>query len=178
MCRRTALPPRSLPHASPRGSGNPSPSRSGHLVFFKLLVTTTFTQRVIISLPCLHCHHHPHRYPTLSVISVQSLDLLFFFLTFSEHFKCTVVFVCVHQMPFKKKSHIFLNMKYFVKSKSNLFCLHFSFIVYGFGAFISSTNKRINSTFFKFLCVSVPFHLETKRSYGGSRSQSKFLAIT
>ena len=73
----TAPPHPSLLRGSPRGSGSPSQSPSDHLVFIKLLVTTTFsTQRVIISLPWSDCHRYPHHYPILSVLNV------FFFFVF------------------------------------------------------------------------------------------------
>lgn len=63
-----------LPRASPRGSGSPSPSPSGRLAFFHLLVTSTLsTQRVIISLLWPGCHLHPHHYPVLSVLNEQEI---------------------------------------------------------------------------------------------------------
>lgn len=112
----TAPPRPSLLRGSPRGSGSPSRSPSDHLVFFKLLVTTTFsTQRVIIS-PWSDCHHHPHHYPILSALNVFLMLFFWFFffffweysqthlqgrfLTFSEVQKnviyCTCVFIKYH----------------------------------------------------------------------------------
>lgn len=72
ICQRTALPHLSLPRGSTRENGNPSQSPSDRLVFIKLLVTSfTSTLRVIISLSWPDCHHHPHHYPMLSLLSIQ-----------------------------------------------------------------------------------------------------------
>uniref|UniRef100_A0AAX7UAA1 Oligophrenin 1 n=1 Tax=Astatotilapia calliptera TaxID=8154 RepID=A0AAX7UAA1_ASTCA len=69
---KTALPHLSLPRGSTRENGNPSQSPSDRLVFIKLLVTSfTSTLRVIISLSWPDCHHHPHHYPMLSLLSIQ-----------------------------------------------------------------------------------------------------------
>uniref|UniRef100_A0A7N8X0Q7 Oligophrenin 1 n=1 Tax=Mastacembelus armatus TaxID=205130 RepID=A0A7N8X0Q7_9TELE len=64
----------SLPHLSPlRGSrqesGNPSQSPNGHFVFISLLLmSSSSTQRVIISLSWPDCCHHPHPHPILSLL--------------------------------------------------------------------------------------------------------------
>lgn len=72
ICQKTALPHLSLPRGSTRENGNPSQSPSDRLVFIKLLVTSfTSTLRVIISLSWPDCHHHPHHYPMLSLLSIQ-----------------------------------------------------------------------------------------------------------
>lgn len=89
--RRTAPPHLCLPHVSPRGSGNPSPSPSGPLVFIHLWVTTTFsTQRVIILLLWLDCHLHPHHYPILFLLNVQEIIIIIksiFFLFIPDKFR-------------------------------------------------------------------------------------------
>lgn len=126
----TAPPRPSLLRGSPRGSGSPSRSPSDHLVFFKLLVTTTFsTQRVIIS-PWSDCHHHPHHYPILSALNVFLMLFFWFFffffweysqthlqgrfLTFSEVQKNVIYCTCVFSSnTIANNYYLFLNMELF-----------------------------------------------------------------